>query len=83
MSLVDGDMTPARKAQIGANIHLFRLFMQEYIEHPEMADEFPEKTYLVLLPDNDPALCDANLELARKKTLEGRTVVLRAVTVKP
>lgn len=82
MSLID-DLTSDQEARITANIELFRLFMQEYIEHPEMVDEFPEKTYLVLLPDNDPALCDANLEMARKKTLEGRTVVLRAVTVKP
>ncbi|MFT4038697.1 MAG: hypothetical protein QM692_10995 [Thermomicrobiales bacterium] len=82
MSVIDG-LTATQEARNTANIELLRLFMIEYMEHPEMTDEFPAKTNLFLLPDNDPDLCDYNLEMARKKAMEGKTVVLRAISVKP
>ncbi len=48
------------------NILLNTEFNKYLVEHPEVADEFPDIALVVLLPEDDPPLCRKNLALARR-----------------
>jgi hypothetical protein len=40
-----------------------------------VAEQIPENALLVLLPKEDPELCEKNLELAKARSEPGQTVV--------
>jgi len=42
-------------------------FSRYVLEHPEFARQIPEGALVVLLPENDPELCQRNLELVRSQ----------------
>jgi len=48
------------------NIVLNTEFNKYLVEHPAVADKIPENALVVLLPEDDPALCRKNLGLARR-----------------
>lgn len=44
-------------------------------EHPEVADQIPEDALIILLPQEDPELCERNVELARTRAEPGQAIV--------
>lgn len=50
-------------------------FSRYVLEHPEFARRIPQDALVVLLPENDPELCQMNLELARSQREPDQSVV--------
>ena len=57
------------------NIVLNTEFNKYLVEHPEVADKIPNNALVVILPDDDPALCRKNLALARRHREKDQPVV--------
>ena len=57
------------------NIVLNTEFNKYLVEHPEVADKIPNSALVVILPDDDPALCRKNLSLARRHRDKDQAVV--------
>jgi hypothetical protein len=57
------------------NIVLNTEFNKYLVEHPEIADKIPDNALVVILPDDDPALCRKNLSLARRHRKKDQAVV--------
>ena len=57
------------------NIVLNTEFNKYLVEHPEVADKIPNSALVVILPDDDPALCRKNLSLARRHREKDQAVV--------
>ncbi len=57
------------------NIVLNTEFNKYLVEHPEVADKIPDNALVVLLPEDDPALCRRNLALARRHREKDQAVV--------
>lgn len=57
------------------NIVLNSQFNKYLVEHPEVADRIPNNALVVILPDDDPALCRKNLALARRHREKNQPVV--------
>lgn len=57
------------------NIVLSTEFNKYLVEHPEIADKIPDNALVVLLPEDDPALCRKNIALARKHRETNQPVV--------
>ena len=57
------------------NLGLGFEFDRYLLEHPEILEKIPENALLVLLPQDDPELAQANLELAKKGRESGQPVV--------
>ena len=65
------------------NLDLFHEFMMYALENPEILDRIPKGAQLVILPEDDPQLCQENLEIVRKRKEKGQTVVtVRMLTPK-
>ena len=52
--------------QVSKNIELVGLFLADLLEHPSALAEQPDRSNIVLIPDDDEALADANMEMARR-----------------
>ena len=52
-----------RRNSIYKNIVLNTEFNKYLAEHPQVADRIPDNALVVILPDDDPALCRKNLAL--------------------
>ena len=66
------------------NIVLNTEFNKYLVEHPAVADKIPENALVVLLPEDDPALCRKNLDLARRHREKNQPVVhVRVKTLAP
>ncbi len=72
-------LTPAQVAQTTKNIRLAGRFMREVIADPTLLERTPDSSTLVLLPNNDPDLAAANLDLAACITERGQEVRLQLV----
>jgi hypothetical protein len=46
------------------NVTLSTEFNKYLIEHPEFAEQIPDEAVVILLPADDPELCQENLRLA-------------------
>ncbi len=56
------------------NNELFAIFMQHVLDNPDLLDQIPDDANIIFLPDSDPALCQANLELGQEREREGAQV---------
>ena len=66
------------------NVILGGEFTKYVLEHPELLETIPKGACVFVLPENDPELLRANLELARKRVEEGeRVVYVRVKELKP
>lgn len=66
------------------NLKLSTEFDLYLLEHPEVAEQIPQNTLVVLLPEDDQELCERNLALARARRESGQVVVyVRIETVAP
>ena len=57
------------------NLKLSTEFDLYLLEHPELAEQIPENALIVLLPEEDPELCEKNLELAKTRREPGQPIV--------
>jgi hypothetical protein len=53
--------------------------MHDILDDPALLDEIPEGTTLVLIPSDDPAIAEANLEIAMAEVRKGRDVYIRHI----
>ena len=63
-------MTYNRETIVEKNITLSFEFERYILEHPEMLEQIPQGTDIVLLPKDDPELYRINLEAARRAQRE-------------
>ena len=57
------------------NLKLSTEFDLYLLEHPEVAEQMPDNALVVLLPEEDPKLCERNNELAKARREPGQAVV--------
>ncbi len=57
------------------NLMLGTEFDKYLIEHPKFRENIPEGALIVLLPQDDPALCKENLRIAKARSEEGQPLV--------
>lgn len=72
-----------REEQFKRNHDLFEVFMVEALSNPELTEHIPSGAAVIFLPENDPELLEANMELARLKREEGERVVFVRVKLVP
>lgn len=72
-----------RKEQFRRNHELFELFMQDVLDNPQLTRHIPEGATVIFLPENDPELLKANLELASTKREAGERVTFVRVKLVP
>src|SRR5438034_8442455 len=65
------------------NILLTGKIMQFLMDSPQLFDSLPEKFELVILPDDDPAIREYNLELLDKYGSEDKPIVFARVKAHP
>jgi hypothetical protein len=65
-----------REEQTKRNLELFSIFMEKALDSSSLRDLIPNKSDLVFLPDNDPELRQANLQLAEELRAQGKTPIL-------
>ena len=69
-----------REEQFKRNHELFKLFMQQVLDSEHLRDLIPEHADLIFLPENDPDLRDANMELAQKLRTAGKKPIFVKVS---
>ena len=57
------------------NLKLSTEFDLYLVEHPEVAEQIPENALIVLLPEEDPELCEKNLEITKARQEPGQSIV--------
>ena len=57
-----------KKEIVSKNLDLLNEFMKLAFDNPQILDEIPSDSELIILPENDPELFNANLKI--KKSLE-------------
>ena len=57
------------------NLILTTEFDRYLLAHPEMAEQVPSNAQIVLLPQDDPELCEKNREVAAAQREPGQPVV--------
>lgn len=57
------------------NLLLGTEFDKYIVEHPSFAENIPDGALLILLPDDDPALCKENQRIAKARAEEDQPVV--------
>ncbi|MBI4691273.1 MAG: hypothetical protein HY754_13570 [Nitrospirae bacterium] len=57
------------------NLILSTEFDRYIMEHSEFAENIPRNAQIVLLPANDPELCDINIEMAKRQKEPNQQVV--------
>ena len=62
-----------RKEQFKRNHELFKLFIQQSIDSPDLREQVPGEADLLFLPDTDPELREANTSLADELRTAGKT----------
>jgi len=65
----------SEKELIEKNIDLNIEFSKYIFEHPELEDEIPKGSQVVLLPEYDKELCEYNLMIAEKQREKEQPVV--------
>ena len=65
---------------IDRNFGLVQGYIQAQLEHVDNMEQVPEGAETVLLPDDDPAWFERNLEIVVKRLRSGNNVYARHVT---
>jgi hypothetical protein len=72
-----------REEQFRKYNDLVALFMLLVLDDPEFLGAIPDEAEIIFLPQNDPGLCEANLELGKARQAEGRQVVYISIELVP
>ncbi len=59
------------------------MFMQQVLDDPAFLEAVPDKAEVFFLPQNDPELCEANLELGKARQAEGWQVAYISIELVP
>ncbi|MBI2304775.1 MAG: hypothetical protein HYU86_08540 [Chloroflexi bacterium] len=70
-----------REEQFRRNHELFRIFTREALTNPNIRERIPQDAEIIFLPEHDPELKAANLELANKLSAEGKKVTFVKVSL--
>jgi hypothetical protein len=65
------------------NNELFAMFMQHILDNPDLMDQIPDGADIIFLPDSDPLLRQANLELGQEREREGAQVTFIRIEMVP
>jgi hypothetical protein len=57
------------------NLVLGAEFDKYMVEHPKIVEKIPDKSTLVLLPEYDRELYEANLKLAKRRVKKGEQII--------
>jgi hypothetical protein len=57
------------------NLKLSTEFDLYLLEHPDVAEGVPENALIILLPEEDPELCQKNLEIVKARQEPGQPIV--------
>lgn len=57
------------------NLVLGTEFDKYLVEHPKFAEQIPNDSIVVLLPQDDPQLCQENLHIAKTRTAKGQSII--------
>ncbi len=57
------------------NLILGGEFTKHILEHPDLLERIPDEAHVILLPEDDPQLCEENRKIARKRLEDGEAVV--------
>ncbi len=57
------------------NMTLSFEFSRYLLDHPELEEQIPEGACVVLLPEDDPELCDHNRRIGEQQRLPGQPMV--------
>ena len=72
-----------REEQTRKNNALLALFMQQVLDDPEFLGAIPDEAEILFLSQNDPGLCEANLELGKAREAEGRQATYISIELVP
>lgn len=72
-----------REEQFRRNNDLFGIFMNRILEEPRFSEGIPQDSQVIFLPEHDLELKEANLELAKTLSAEGKQVVFVRITLVP
>jgi hypothetical protein len=72
-----------QQEQFKKNNDLFKLFMEQVLAFPELSQDIPENAEVIFLPEHDPELCQANLQLAKQSKAEGKEVIYVKISLVP
>ena len=73
-----------RQEQTRRNDELFALFMRQVLTNPALTRKIPKGAEVIFLPENDPELYQANIELGKNvKAKEHKRVVYIKITLVP
>ena len=67
------------KKLVEKNLILATEFDRYLLEHPEAAEQIPLNAQIVLLPEDDPELCQKNREVATAQREPGQAVDRKSV----
>ncbi len=59
-----------------SNLDMHSVFMRYVLNHPEILDQLPSDFRLLILPTDDPALSQRNLELLQTQSDSGKPLVI-------
>ena len=66
------------------NMTLSTEFSRYLFEHPELEKQIPKNAQVVILPEDEPELCEFNKKIAEEQREEGQPVVyVKVSTVAP
>ena len=60
---------------VARNMTLSFEFSRYLLDHPEIETQVPEGACVVLLPEDDPELCDYNRRISQEKRAAGQPIV--------
>ena len=66
-------------AQGEKNIDLTFNWLHSVLDDPSILEEIPNHASIVFLPEDDPELCEANLQMAMNSARQGRDMYLKHV----
>lgn len=72
-----------RDERFRRNNELLRIFMHQVLDSPRFSQMIPDGAEIVFLPEHDPELKEANLEVVKQLEDEGKHVILVKVTLVP
>ena len=65
-----------KDSAIRKNLDLLNEFMKYAFDNPEILDKIPPEAEVVILPVDDPELCEYNKQMADKMFSEAKKIVL-------
>ncbi len=69
-----------KEEQVRRNLELFTIFMQQALDSEHLRDLIPQDADLIFLPENDPELREANMQLAQELRTAGKKPIFVKVS---